>query len=429
MTDENILTISDVCSNVTKSYDLKKRKEVIFINTGDVLDNKFLKTDTYSINKLPGQAKKSIKKNDILFSEIRPKNKRYIFIDRDLDDYVVSTKFMVIRAKKNILPKYLFYFLKSKKNLRNFQMEAESRSGTFPQITFDSIEYLPIDVPSLEKQKRISDILDTIENKISLYDQQISLYDNLIRIIFQSWFIKFEPIKNRLNKNLSTLSKELDIIFPSSFEETEQGSVPKNWKLKKISDYFEVKKGLSYKGKFLTENGKPMINLGCFGEDGFFKIEKIKNYSGDFKKQNILSEGDIALANSDMTQNRITLGSPIQVCEIDGNKDFIFTHHVYGLFNKDDDKRLNYFIYNLLLQTRFRKVVGGGATGTTVLSLPEDIIEDFSFFLPEDKILNFFNQIANKIYEKIKILKNEKKTTIELRDILLSEFISGKVKI
>ncbi len=35
-----------------------------------------------------------INKNDILFSEIRPKNKRYAFVTFESDDYVVSTKFM-----------------------------------------------------------------------------------------------------------------------------------------------------------------------------------------------------------------------------------------------------------------------------------------------------------------------------------------------
>ena len=44
------------------------------------------------ISSLPGQAKRSIQKGDILYSEIRPENRRYTFIDFDADDYVVSTK-------------------------------------------------------------------------------------------------------------------------------------------------------------------------------------------------------------------------------------------------------------------------------------------------------------------------------------------------
>ena len=99
------------------------------------------------------------------------------------------------------------------------------------------------------------------------------------------------------------------------------------------------------------------------------------------------------------------------------------------MFSKDKTKKLNYFTYNLLLQPFYRKIVGGGATGTTVLSLPEDIIKDFTFFLPEENILNFFNQIAEKIYFKINTLRNEKETFIRLRDILLSKLISDSKKI
>ena len=64
---------------------------------------------------------------DILFSEIRPANSRYAFVDFDASDYVVSTKFMVIRSNGSILPRYLYLVLTSNSTLTEFQMVAESR--------------------------------------------------------------------------------------------------------------------------------------------------------------------------------------------------------------------------------------------------------------------------------------------------------------
>ena len=112
----------------------------MFLNTSDILEGKVLHHSYSDVCDWPGQAKKSIKRNDILFSEIRPANGRYAFVDFDVSDYVVSTKLMVLRAKNSaVLPRYLFYFLRAPTVTAWLQRLAESRSGTFPQITFDQI--------------------------------------------------------------------------------------------------------------------------------------------------------------------------------------------------------------------------------------------------------------------------------------------------
>ena len=88
---------------------------------------------------MPGQAKKSIKTNDILYSEIRPINRHFAFVNFQADDYVVSTKLMVIRSRE-MDSRRLYHFLTT----HELQIEAESRSGTFPQIRFENIQRLPI---------------------------------------------------------------------------------------------------------------------------------------------------------------------------------------------------------------------------------------------------------------------------------------------
>ncbi|MFN9082977.1 MAG: restriction endonuclease subunit S, partial [Planctomyces sp.] len=120
----------------------------------------------------PGQAKKSIRTDDILFSEIRPANKRFAYIDFDSSDYVVSTKFMIIRASKEIHPRLLYRILTAKETLAEFQVQAESRSGTFPQITFDSISHLPIVLPPIEIQEAYQRTVATLDAQIKNNKQQ-----------------------------------------------------------------------------------------------------------------------------------------------------------------------------------------------------------------------------------------------------------------
>ena len=75
---------------------------------------------------------------------------------------------MVLRANENIvLPEYLFAFLKSPAVINELQMLAETRSGTFPQITFSGeLAKLDINLPDIQTQQKIVDMLRVLGNKI-----------------------------------------------------------------------------------------------------------------------------------------------------------------------------------------------------------------------------------------------------------------------
>jgi len=153
------MKLNKLCNSISITVD-KNKQNLIFLNTSDVLNGKILHCN-YSIREdLPGQAKKSIKNDDILYSEIRPRNCRFAYVSvQNPNDYIVSTKLMVIRrCNELIIPKYLYLYLTSPKIINHLQELAESRSGTFPQITFDEIKSLEINLPSIEEQQHIIDI-------------------------------------------------------------------------------------------------------------------------------------------------------------------------------------------------------------------------------------------------------------------------------
>lgn len=162
------ITIGDICDPISTTYK-GKDSEVILINTSDVLEGKILNNEKVPNKKLKGQFKKTFMKNDILFSEIRPANKRFAFVD--IDDtslYIASTKLMVLRPKKNIVnPRFLFNILTSDRILKELQVLAESRSGTFPQITFNTeIAPILINLPDMETQDKCTFIINLLEEKI-----------------------------------------------------------------------------------------------------------------------------------------------------------------------------------------------------------------------------------------------------------------------
>lgn len=167
-----VATLGEIAFNHSKTFKFSE-ENVIFINTGDVSEGQFLHSNEISPKGLPGQAKKVIELYDILYSEIRPKNKRFAFVDFETPNYVVSTKFMVIRPKEDFSPHILYLLLKNQDTINEFNVIAESRSGTFPQITFDSISDFPVVIPTKEFQNKFEKILKPLMEKERVNHQQI----------------------------------------------------------------------------------------------------------------------------------------------------------------------------------------------------------------------------------------------------------------
>jgi len=189
----NVKRLDEVAENHSTTFDFSQVEEVVFVNTGDVLEGRFLHRNYSSKDGLPGQAKKAIQKDDILYSEIRPKNKRFAYVSEDCDDYVVSTKFMIVRSLGIVHPRYLYQILRQETTIREFNLIAESRSGTFPQITFDSIGYMPIVVPSEDIQKAFMSFFKPIIEKIDLVVKEgkslVDLRDALLPKLLSGSFV------------------------------------------------------------------------------------------------------------------------------------------------------------------------------------------------------------------------------------------------
>ena len=100
---------------------------------------------------------------------------------------------MVLRHNDKVLPEYLFAILKSNYMLAELQHLAETRSGTFPQITFSS-ELAPIKVrlPDKTTQKQIVSILSSIEQKISVNCDINNNLEQQAQALYKSWFVDFE---------------------------------------------------------------------------------------------------------------------------------------------------------------------------------------------------------------------------------------------
>ena len=283
--------VGDICSSISETYK-SKSKSVVLINTSDVLEGRCLNHEFVPNKDLKGQFKKVFKFGDILYSEIRPANKRFAYIDFDATDYIASTKLMVLRNNDKVTNRFLYHYLKSESTIAELQALAESRSGTFPQITFSELSQLEISIPDIETQLAISSFIDTLESKIELNRQINDNLEQQAQALYKSWFIDFEPFKD------------------GKFEESEIGLIPEGWHVGKAGDFYEINIGKTPPRKehewfTLDKSQNIWISISDLGLDGRFLFN-----SSEYLTDKAIQKHNIVLVPEDtvLLSFKLTIG-------------------------------------------------------------------------------------------------------------------------
>ncbi len=105
--------------------------------------------------------------------------------------------------KKNekVIPEYLYYFLKSQKE----KFVRDGVGGAQPNISAGYLKKVEMELPSLEEQKVIVEILDKISEVVLKRNQEIQVLDDLIKARFVEMF--GDPKINPFNWNVVNISQ------------------------------------------------------------------------------------------------------------------------------------------------------------------------------------------------------------------------------
>ncbi|HEM5204892.1 TPA: restriction endonuclease subunit S [Streptococcus suis] len=377
------MKLGDVCDSVSVTFD-KTKQQVVLINTSDVLEGEVTNHILVDNKGLKGQFKKTFQKNDILYSEIRPKNRRFAYIDFDSDNYVASTKLMVIRANNRVLPQYLYQILKSEKVINQLQSLAESRSGTFPQITFSELAQIDVYIPELSEQKEIADFLklfdDKIENNKKINHHLATIIDTQFEILF---------CDNDLTK--TTIGNIGEIVG---------GGTPS----KKIQEYWNgdipwlSPKDLSLRPSLYTSRGQMSIT----------ELGYEKSSARLMPKNSILFSSRAPIGYLTIAENNISTNQGFK--SIIPNDDYPFT-----------------FVYELLKYET--PMLESSASGSTFKEVSGTQLKNHVVSIPSTKTIMRFHESVKPLFEAIRCNEKDIQTLIEIRNILLPKLLSGEITI
>ena len=315
---------------------------------------------------------------------------------------------------------YNFIYYKLKSIYSHLKLLATSGS-TMPIVNKSEFENISLSLPNnSEEQKSIAKILSDLDSKIELLQKQNKTLEAIAQAIFKHWFVDFE-FPNEEGKPYKSSGGEM------VFNEELGKEIPKGWEVKNLGEFLNVIKGCSYKSEDLKESDKALITLKSINRDGGFNQKGYKEYVGDYKEEQIVKDGDIVVAQTDLTQAAEVIGTPAIVNSLNRYNELIASLDLQILRIKE---KLNKgFAYFLLKTAMFHNHALSYTNGTTVLHLNKNAVSDFKFTLPNENILGKFGKIAEQILEKAD--KNEKEVYIssQIRDSLLPKLMSGEIRV
>lgn len=323
---------------------------------------------------------------------------------------------------------FLCYWLKSK--VGQAALSSIMIGSAQKALTISGLLGLKIRVPSLPTQDGIVSILKSLDDRIILLRETNATLEAIAQALFKSWFVDFDPVFAKARGfDPEGMGATAAALFPDSFEESELGLVPRGWTEIPLGQLCSFQKGCSYKGDGLSDDqGAYMFNLGCFNAPRVFAFEKLKRYTGDFRDKHRVSGGDLIIANTDMTQHRAILGRPLLVP--DGIVPGFVSHHVFKvIINQKYGKEIKHFLFFCFLQPSFRERAVGYATGTTVLGLPKDALEQHLINFPGHELIKEFANCCEPIFSSIQANEVQAQNLTQLRDTLLPRLISGQLRL
>jgi type I restriction enzyme S subunit len=113
----------------------------------------------------PSRARRKVKKNDILFSTVRPNLKSNFLIKEECSDFICSTGFSVLRCKpEKADPVYVYFHLFADDVGR--QIESLIAGSNYPAVNSSDVRALHIPLPPLSEQRAIASVLSDMETEI-----------------------------------------------------------------------------------------------------------------------------------------------------------------------------------------------------------------------------------------------------------------------
>lgn len=293
-------------------------------------------------------------------------------------------------------------------------------SGTTHQtIYFPEVKAFHVALPPLTVQRRISDLLGLLDDRIDLLRQTNATLESIAQALFKSWFIDFDPVRAKTEgREPDGMDAATAALFPSEVEESALGAIPKGWRGGTLRDFSEMNSA-SW-GARRTPAEVAYIDLAGVKSNVFDKPQRYRFSEAPSRARRELRAGD-------------TLVGTVRP----GNRSYGFiVESQVGLtgstgFAVLSPKKLEAAEFVYLCATREENIdrLAALADGGAYPAVQPELVHGTPCPVPSEQILECFHSVASHIFRAIHANAERSRVVAELRDTLLPRLISGKLRL
>ncbi|ENW1141741.1 restriction endonuclease subunit S [Neisseria gonorrhoeae] len=366
----------------------------------------------YEIKAFNGGAK--FRNGDTLLAKITPclENGKTAFVDI-LDDGEVafgSTEFIVLRAKNETNPEFLYYFAISP-DFRKRAIECMEGTSGRQRVNENALKTLELPIPEPQIQQSIAAVLSALDKKIALNKQINVRLEEMAKTLYDYWFVQFDfPDAN--GKPYKSSGGEM------VFDETLKREIPKGWEVKSLG---EIENNI-ITGKTPSTQYSNFFN----GDIPFITIGDIRNNTFIIKtEQNLSIEGANNQKNKYLPEGSLCVSCIATVGLIGFTTRQAQTNQQINsiIFKHDYNKEFLYFY----LKDYF--LVGKAKTGNTFANMNKGDFEKILVLYPNLKLLQKYSNKMVLVFNQINNLSKQNHQLTQLRDFLLPMLMNGQVSV
>lgn len=389
-----------------------------FARAGNINDGfRFDDADFFPVAQIKRTGNKVSEPGDVVFTS-KGTVGRFAFVRADTPRFVYSPQLCFWRSLDPALidPRFLFFWMHG----REFFVQFKGVAGQTDMADYVSLidqRRMHITLPSIAEQRAIAHILGTLDDKMELNRRMNVTLEAIARALFESWFMDFDPVRDKADGREAGLPRPLAALFPARFMDSALGETPAGWAVRTIGDLADIAGGAT-----------PRTNEPAYWNDGVYRWATPKDLSELSvpvlleTERRITDAGLAQISSGLLPAGTVLLSSraPIgylAIAEVPVaiNQGFVAMLPRSGVSN----------LFLLLWAQASHVLILSRANGSTFLEISKGNFRSIPVVAPPLDVHAAFDRLSRPLYERIVANARENRALTSLRDVLLAKLTSG----
>lgn len=332
--------------------------------------------------------------------------------------FLLNQRVAILRPKKGAeVDKRFFAFSLSSRFYQIEFIAIATSSGGQANLSPSQILGAPIDIPPLEEQEAIAAVLGALDDRIDLNRQMNATLEAMVRALFQSWFVDFDPVRAKLDgRHLPGCDRATAALFPEHFEHGEDGMLPLNWSHVAVEDVCAINTWTL--GKNDEFDTLEYVEISEVSRGNIANIATYARGEEPSRARRRLRHGDTVLSTvrPDRGSYFLALNPPEKRVASTGFAVLTPTKAPWS------------FVHAAMTRTEVSDHLGQMADGGAYPAVRPEIIGAMKVAVPnEPKILEAFHRTCAPLFAQAEANRTQSRTLADLRDTLLPKLLNGEI--